>query len=329
MTNGQFYYVDAERRAEGRHLLRHLREDQRQPADRQVHRQQRRQVVRRHARRRGRHAARLGRAQRQPEHDHRRQGQDRRGHRRCPRTPRARSTSTTLLDRPEPGQGDPGDQRRQQDADARLHQAVRRLAVRHGPDLDLPAHVVGEKALGITDPTGGQGRRRQGDPGQGRGRPGRRSPTFWNTGFDFTTLPTDKDAVRSPTAPTSSRTSRRTVRHARRRTRSTRVTTSRHVRHRDGPLERGPDGAGPGRCRTVRSTCSPRRSPPTSSRRPRRSRTSTIKKGVRGHLRAHGPRPEQQGPVRPGDLRRRRRRRRCSSARRSCTACRARRSSTS
>ena len=34
----------------------------------------------------------------------------------------------TLLDRPEPGQGDPGDQRRRQVAHARLHQAVRRLA---------------------------------------------------------------------------------------------------------------------------------------------------------------------------------------------------------
>ncbi len=145
--------------------------------------------------------------------------------------------------RPEPGQGDPGDQRRRQVPDAELHQAVRRLAVRH-ERRTCPAHVIAEKALGITDPQEAKDALIKAIQDKDEAALAKISE-FWNTGYDYTKMPNDKDLALSSGAYV--------IKDFKENEYMTLEKNPEYKgdhpgvdRHPDRPLERGPDGAGPG-----------------------------------------------------------------------------------
>ena len=214
MTNGQFYYYDADSELKADTELRHLREDQRQPAHGQVHRQQGRQVVRRHAVRRRRPAAQLGRQQRQRQHGRpvTRSSATRPPAR--PSPPATRSTSTAPP--PRPGQSlalvkaTPKLSDNNQTLTLVYTQPYADWKLDMGPIArDLPAHVIGMKALGISDPTKAKDAVVKAIENKDAASLSKIA-NFWNTGFDYTSLPSDKSLYLS-SVPTWSPTSRRTA----------------------------------------------------------------------------------------------------------------------
>ena len=172
-----------------------------------------------------------------------------------------------------------------------------------GPDL--PAHVIGKKALGISDPTKAKAAvvkaiQDKDDASLSK------IANFWNTGFDYTSLPSDKAPVRSPSVPTSSRD----------------IKKDSYVTLKKNPYYKGEREANV-------DTMTVRFNPDANSQLQqlgnkeislmdpqvttdlvaggREAQQRRDPQGRREHLRAHGPRAEQQRPVRPGQLRRQRR----------------------